>query len=361
MRFVGHQQQLGGVRLVQLEDGSERGVRALEFRTTTGLEFASIVDRAFDIGWCRFQGRSIAWHSPTGFAAPWYRESQGLGFLRTFPGGLFVTCGLDHILFPETDPHDTYNYPGRQETEYGLHGRISSTPGRIVGYGEEWGADGCTLFVEGEARQVGALAENLLLRRRIEVDLDGRTIRWRDEVVNEGHYRTPHMMLYHINLGAPLLDESSELLAPIAAVLFATPTATGGEDEHLRFAGPQAGFLEQAFSHDLVAGSGGRCTVALMNHADDAHPWGIALRFDKSRFPFFFQWRYLDEGTYVLGLEPSTNGITGRQGARGAGELLQLEPGEARVYEQEIEIIVGADERDRVKLEIQQTSAQVEA
>ena len=92
---VGHLQQLGGTRLVTLQDGVERGVRVVEFRTAAGLDFGVLVDRAMDIAWCRYNGRSISWLSPVGLIGPWYREPEGLGFLRTFQGGLLVTCGLD--------------------------------------------------------------------------------------------------------------------------------------------------------------------------------------------------------------------------------------------------------------------------
>jgi hypothetical protein len=351
MRSVGHLQQLGGIRLVSLEDGAERGVRVLEFRTTEGLEFGAIVDRALDIGWCRFRGRSVAWHSPTGFVGPWYREPMGLGSLRSFPGGLFTTCGLDHILFPETDENDTYNYPSRSATEYGLHGRVSSTPATLRSYGEHWDGGECELRAEGEVRQAGALAENLVLRRTLTVPLDGREIVWEDEVRNEGHYATPHMFLYHMNIGAPLLDAACELVAPIRAVRFETPTVTQ-PDEHLSFHEPRPGFLEQAFSHDLAPGPDGRASVMLLNHADPDEPWGVVLRFDREQFPFFFQWRYFDAGTYVIGLEPSTNGISGRAAAREAGELTMLEPGEARTYRNQFQIVVGKDETEQVRAEI---------
>jgi hypothetical protein len=343
MRAYGHMQQLGGVRLVTLEDGAERGVRVLELRTTTGLELGIVVDRGFDVGWCRHNGRSIAWHSPTGFAGPWYREPAGLGFLRNFPGGLFVTCGLDHILFPESDPQDTYNYPGRTETEYGLHGRVSHTPAVVRTYGERWEDGRCVLFAEGEVRQAGALAETLVLRRRVEVDLDGLEIRWRDEVSNEGHLPGPHMLLYHMNLGAPLVGPASRLHAPVRGVRFATPTATGEPGEHLEFPPPRADFAEQAFSHDMACDVDGTVPVAVTNHDDPANPWGVLLRYDGARFPYFLQWRYFAAGTYVLGLEPSTNGITGRAGARADNELTILEPGESRVYENRLELLAGAE------------------
>jgi hypothetical protein len=53
LRRVGRLEQVAGVRLTTLGDGSERGVRLLEFRTGSGFEFDVIVDRAFDIGRCQ--------------------------------------------------------------------------------------------------------------------------------------------------------------------------------------------------------------------------------------------------------------------------------------------------------------------
>ena len=66
--------QFAGVRLVELADGVERGVRMLEFRTGTGLRFTVLVDRALDIAECEHKGRAIGWHSPTGFRHPGVHE-----------------------------------------------------------------------------------------------------------------------------------------------------------------------------------------------------------------------------------------------------------------------------------------------
>jgi hypothetical protein len=339
----GHPQQLGGARLVTLEDGAERGVRAVEFRTTTGLEFASIVDRCMDIGWFRFGGRSLAWHSPAGFAGPWYREPDGMGFLRTFPGGLVVTCGLDHILFPQDDAADTYLYPGRSGTSYGLHGRASNTPATLRGYGEHWSGGQCTLYAEGEVRQAGSLAESLVLRRRIEVGLDGSTVRWHDTVANDGYQPTPHMLLYHINLGAPLLSPSTSFDAPVERVRFHTETATGAPEEYRSVPPPHPDFVEQVYSHQLSAAADGTVPVAVINWQRPDHPWGVLLRYPAAAFPYFFQWRYFSAGTYVLGLEPSTNGLEGRQQARSQGELALLGPGETRSYHVDLELLDGLD------------------
>src|SRR4051794_18416797 len=114
LKRVGRLEQIAGVRLFTLGDGTERGMRGLEFRTGTGFIFEVLVDRAFDIGRCELAGQALGWQSGTGFAGPWYFEPEGLGFLRTWGGGLLTTAGLDQAFFPATDTAAQYHYPPKQ-------------------------------------------------------------------------------------------------------------------------------------------------------------------------------------------------------------------------------------------------------
>ena len=346
MRRVGHLQQLGGTRLVTLGDGAERGVRAVEFRTTAGLEFAVLVDRAMDIGWTRWRGRSVAWHSPRGFVAPAFKELESLdrlGWLRTWGGGLFTTAGLDHILFPQSDSHDTYNSSVTDHMDYGMHGRVSVEPARLLGYGEEWRDGTCYLFAEGEVTQATALFEHIVLRRRVETTLDGAEITWTDTVINNGHQPTPQMLLYHVNLGSPLVGERSELHLPSREVRWTTPTVPDRDGFHLEFTPPDPSFVEQAIEHDMAPSADGRVRLALINRDLEEQPWGVSFDYDKARFPYFFQWRVLAAGTYAIGFEPATNGVTTRDEAREAGELTILEPGESRTSSTTLGVVEGAD------------------
>jgi hypothetical protein len=84
----------------------------------------------------RFPG-PLGWLSRVGFTGPWYYEPEGLGFFRNFAGGLLTTCGLEHTLFMAEDTAEHY-YPPKKTETFGLHGRISNRPARLVGYGEHW-------------------------------------------------------------------------------------------------------------------------------------------------------------------------------------------------------------------------------
>jgi hypothetical protein len=342
LRRVGRLEQAAGVRLVTLSDGIERGVRVLEFRTGSGFAFDVLVDRAFDVGRCEHNGRPLSWLSPAGFAHPSYREPEGLGFLRTWGGGLLTTAGLDHALSPAEDAAGRYHYLPKETESYGLHGRVSNVPARLAGYGERWEGDGrCVLWAEGEVLQAAVFGERLLLRRRIEAWVGESRLTICDEVENVGFDATPHMLLYHVNAGWPLVDEGSELLAPAAAVRPCGGYPAGGYGE---FHAPEAGYVERVFEQDLAAEEGGTVPVGVVNRSLGL---GVYQVYRREQLPHHLVWRMLGEGAYVVGLEPSTNRAAGRLDARERGELIELAPGEGRAYELELGALVGEGEIDR--------------
>ncbi len=338
---VGRLEQVAGVRLVTLGDGVERGVRVLEFRTGSGFVFDILVDRAMDVGRCEIGGRALGWQSATGFAGPWYYEPEELGWLRSFGGGLLTTCGLEHALFMAEDTAEQYHYPAKTTERYGLHGRISSRPARLTGYGERWDEDDCTLWATGEILQAAVFGEQLLLRRRVEARVGASRLTIHDEVVNIGHDRTPHMYLYHVNVGFPVLDDGAELLVPTTNP---TPRGDHAVEGYRAFHGPTAGYVEQVTEHEIQSEADGSVPVAVVNRARGIGAYEV---FNRQQLPHHFVWRMLGQGTYAVGIEPSTNRTAGRLDARSRGELIELEPGEERVYDLELGALEGTEAIDR--------------
>lgn len=330
MRRAGSIQQVGGVRLVTMGDGAERGVRVLEFRTGTGFEFDVIVDRAMDIGRCEQSGRALGWLSDVGYAGPWYYEPEGLGWLRGFYGGLLTTCGLEHALQPAEDTAAQYRYPGKPTEAYGLHGRISDRPARLTGYGERWEGDQCVLWAQGEVLQAAVFGEHLLLRRRIEARLGESRLSIQDEVENVGFDRTPHMFLYHVNIGFPVVDDGSEILAPERNVSALGDYAVDG---YTCLDAPMPDHVERVYEHELAAEPDGIVPVGIVNRALGL---GVYQLYNQGQLPHHFVWRMLGEGTYVVGIEPCTNRPAGRLDARSRGELIELAAGERRSYSLEL-------------------------
>lgn len=336
--------QFAGVRLMTLGDGVERGIRLLEFRTGTGLRFTTLVDRALDIADCEFKGQSIGWHSPSGFRHPGlhdYEGEGGLGWLRSF-SGLLVTCGLDHILFMYDAPTDSYVYGPRKTASHSIHGRISTIPARLSGYGERWEGERCFLWAEGVVQQAAVFGEDLHLIRRIEAEVGTNEIRLTDRVVNHGFYRTPHMFCYHINVAHPVLDEGSRYLAPVRDVVWAAHAGADYRKQNVGYRtlpAPQLEFHEQVWQHEMAADADGNVPVALVN---DRLGLGIEVTTRKDQFPCQYEWQNLQSGQYALGIEPSTNHVLGNAAARERGEMIWLEHGEERRYDSAFRVLDGA-------------------
>lgn len=277
---VGDLRQLASVRRIALDDGPERGVRALAFSTGGGLDFWVLTDRSFDIGPLWFRGTPIAWQGANGFRGPALHDAGddgGYGFTRSF-SGLLVTCGMDHV----RQPGD-----GRP-----LHGRLPFTPGRLLAYGEDWRRDEPVLFCEGEITQARFGGEALRLRRRIEAPIGTTELRIMDEVENLSGQEQPHEMLYHFNLGFPAINEGTrirlgnDLLAgPLSAPCKAAEAVVACHEVGERHA---------------------NCTIVtpLPDARDELR---ISIGFDRNTLPFLQLWQDLAPHRYIIGIEPCTS------------------------------------------------------
>jgi hypothetical protein len=327
--------QLGGIRQVVLGDGPERGVRAADVRTGSGLNYAVLLDRGMDIGPAEYRGVPLAWVSPTGPVAPAFYDGRGIGWLRSFHGGLLTTCGLTQTGVPNVD----------QGEELGLHGRISHTPARQVSHQGQWDGDEYTFWVEGQMREVSVFGHDLRLTRRITGTLGQPKLTIEDRVENMGYEPAPHMILYHCNLGFPLLSSNSRLVVPSTAIEPRDDVAAKGLARLASFEDPTPHYAEQCFFHTFEPDSTGHVTVQLTNSE-----LGLTfqMRFRHRELPEMVQWKQVGQGTYVLGLEPANCRVEGRSAARAHGTLVELEPGGVCDYFLEMTILadqVGAGER----------------
>lgn len=348
-RHAGMLSQFAGVRLMTLDDGVERGIRMLEFRTGTGFRFTVLIDRALDVADCEYRGAAIGWHSPSGFRHPGLHEYEGeggLAFLRSF-SGLIVSCGLDHILFMHSDAADHYHYVHRKTVDSSIHGRIGTIPGRLTSYGEAWEGDECTLYCEGTVQQSTVFGEDLHLIRRIETKVGSNEFLLKDCVVNHGFYRTPHMFLYHINIGHPVLAEGSRYLAPIRQTVWAAHADKYGEQNvgYRTLPGPQRSFHEQVWQHEMAADRDGRVPVAVVNDGfGGGRGLGFLIESNKREFPAQYEWQNFQEGQYAIGIEPSTNHVFGKPFAKERAELIWLEHDEQKSYTTRFAVLDGAGE-----------------
>lgn len=328
LRRIGRLEQVAGIEPFVFDDGPARGVRAFRFRTGGGLSFDVIGDRGMDLGFAEHMGTPLTWLSPNGFVAPSFHEPGGEGWLNSFPGGLLVTCGLRNV-----------GPPGERGGEkFGLHGRASNIPASRVSYDTFWDDEGCVLEVRGQIREASVFGPNLVLRRRIFARVGESRVRIEDQVENEGFDPEPLMVLYHFNLGWPLLDKTSRLTGPGKTGEQPEPRddeAKTGLDTWDRFSAPTPGFEERVFYHRPDAGADG---VAEARVENPALGLVFSVRFRPDELPEFVQWTMTGEGTYVLGLEPATCRVEGPAAEEAAGRVVELEPGETRSHHLEVEV-----------------------
>lgn len=346
-RHMGDLSQVMGVELSTFADGPERGVRVLRFRSGSGLEFDILPDRGMDLAAMTFRGVPIGWRSPTGFRSPWLHEAEsedGLGWLRSF-SGMLNTSGLDHIMAPAEEDADHYRYPHRSRIRHGLHGRAAYIPARLKGYGLRWENDRCWLYAEGEVRQAAMFAENLLLERRVEVEVGTDTLTMTDKVTSLGFHPTPHALLYHINIGWPVVDAGTRLTAPIRSTPFTTHDAAKVEVGPIEQTAPRSNFVEQVYEHEVAKEADGTVPAGLINRGfawpDGGKGLGVALAFDGHAMPALFQWQNLQEGNYVIGIEPATLHAGSRADHKARGTLPHLGHGESRSYRLAITPLAG--------------------
>lgn len=338
----GDMTQFAGVRAVTLNEGSQNGVRALDFYTGSGLRFTVLPDRGLDIAAAEWRGVPLAWHSSTGAPHPAFYEADGIGWLRGFYGGLLATCGLMNVAVPSEDQGETF----------GLHGRISYIPAKNVSYDAEWDGDDYVLTARGKLRETRLFGENVLLTRTITTRMGSDVITLEDQVENQSFAATPFMILYHINAGFPVLDAGSELLID-STVTPRDAEAQKGVKVAKRGAAPTPGFKEHVHHHQVTPGADGWATAALVNRGfNDGQGFGLAVRYRPDELPYFWQWRMVGEGAYVMGLEPANCHVLGRGEERRRGRLPMLKAGERRTHHLEISAVTSAAEIEQLTTQV---------
>jgi len=325
--------QVGGIETAILDNGPGKGTRIAWVNTGTGLRYKVVIDRGLDIADASYNAHSLAWISHLGVVAPSPTGYRGIEWLNGFGGGLLTTCGLDHVGGPESDEYG----------ERGLHSQFSGLPATIESIIQPDPLAGrLDMQITGIIKQSRPLGAQLVLRRTISGKLGEPTIRIQDEVVNHGNTPAPHMLLYHMNLGWPLVDEGADICwrGPWESREGADKAKIFQAGQPFRKGSPpledHVGGGEEAAFIDVEADDDGTCCCGIHNPNI-----GIALsiEFKKNQLPWLTNWQHWGPGECVVGLEPGTHPPIGQAKARQNGSLILLEPQERREYEVVVRIM----------------------
>jgi len=327
---VGDLSQICNVRRMVYTEGIASGIQALEVTTGSGLNFTVLPSRGLDISHASFNGSPLAWISAQGETSPFLYQPEGLEWLRSFFGGLLTTCGMTYASHPCEDEGE----------QLGLHGRVSNYPAENVNVTKEWDGDDYYITISGNVRETKVFGDNLILKRTIRTSLGACKLSINDTIENNGFKDSPLMMLYHINIGWPVVSESSRLITPSGDVFPFDDNARSEPDSWSKFISPQPNYQERVYLHEMTPDSEGRICCALINEEREI---GVYLNYPKREFPHFIEWKMMGQGEYVVGIEPGN--ITGhRAKMRSDGTLEFIKPSAKRSFSLEIGVLNGKNE-----------------
>ena len=317
--YIGHDSQLYGVEEHRLVGGKGDGMRLYEVNNGKGLMLTVSPDRNGDITRLRYKGINLSYMSPCGYVAPAYYDSIGSNWLQSFTAGFLTTCGLQAVGSPCTD----------EEEELPLHGSIANIPCEQAYWTEEDGE----LVIHTVTKDEIIFGRKLRLSRRLRVSMEENCFVIEDTISNTGDRVEPFEILYHMNMGYPLLDEDSVVTIPSMEVVPRDDHAAEDIENWMRMEKPTAGYQERCYYHKFADSAG---SAEIYQPKLDMR---LKITFDAKELDGFVEWKMMGIRDYVLGLECGNCYPDGRDVMRRTGMLKFLQPGEKKTYSVEISLV----------------------
>ena len=318
-QYIGHDTQVYGIEEHRLVGGKGDGMRLLEVNNGKGLEMTVSLDRCADISRLRFKGINMSYFSPCGYVAPAYYQPTGTDWLKSFTAGFLTTCGLEAVGSPCT-------YEG---VEYPLHGTIANTPAEQA----YWFEENDELVVRATMKDEVLFARKMRLNREYRISLKNNEFEIIDTIENTGDSEQAMEILYHMNMGYPLLDEDSVVTIPAKEVVPRNEHAANDIENCLQVTKPEAGYIERCYYHKF-ADENGKASIYQPKLG-----MGLEIRFNAKELDGFVEWKLMGVRDYVLGLECGNCYPDGRDVMRNIGMLKFLQPGEKKTYRVKISMM----------------------
>ena len=319
------------VRTRRLAGGRRDGVMLVELVAGSTKVFV-LPDRGLGIWKVMAGDVELGWQSPVhGPVHPRFvplAEPSGLGWLDGFDE-LVARCGLVSNGAADFDASGRLRHP--------LHGRIANLPAHHLDVTLDEAAN--TITLTGAVDETRFLVHALRLTTSLTIRADRPRISWNDTVKNISERPTTMQLLYHVNLGPPLLSPGAELVAAVEELAPRDAAATADGPAWNRYDAPRAGRGEEVHFARLKPDASGRATAMLVAPGGRA----AALSWTAATLPCFTLWKNqggLADG-YVTGLEPGTNFPNPRSFEETQGRVVPLAPGASVTFDLALELLVG--------------------
>lgn len=302
--------------LASVSDGAGRSGGVLRARVAGGLDLEVLPDRGFDIGAACYSGWPLAWVSPVADARP-LDVPAGDAWLARFAGGLLTTCGPENI--------------GPPTGRAGLHGSHSHRPGRPVELRSGVRDGRPFVLLAGTVDYAAVLGPTARLDRVIESTVDERgraVLRVADEIVNEGPDPFPAAVLYHVNLGAPLVRPGTAIRWPGTRRTEREPCPAVPDPSTM----PEP---TDQLTESVVAHTGPRVDPDGRVRVHVIAPDGLTVEvaWTADTLPYSYQWTVPTRRRWALGIEPASAPLFGPDRAAADAGIPAVPMGTVRRHE----------------------------
>lgn len=327
------------VRLRTLHGGKQEGSQLLSIRTDD-MEIILIPTRGLGFHSVTAGDAQLGWESPvTEVVHPSFMDlgsRGGLGWLDGFNEWL-CRCGLEWSGHPGEDRF--VNNVGDEATmDVTLHGKIANIPVSKLSVTIDDGV----IMVEAETHERMFHGPKLVLHSRVHIPKRGTAFRIEDIVENRSSRPQEFQLLYHCNVGRPVLGDGAKVVIDAASIEPFNERASEGLASYDTYGPPTPGFVEQVYC--IVPKPDPQGTARVLLH-DAQGATGVALSYRLDELPCFTLWKNTGavEDGYVTGIEPGTSFPRTRRLEREAGRVPVLQPGQARSFGITVDVVATKD------------------
>jgi len=274
---ISNLEQVASLRRYTLTDGRGKGLDVIDCDNGK-IRFLLNVSKALDMMQLYCDGKNMTFISKNGFI------KRELPFADRFEGGMVYTCGLDSA--------------GEREG-FDEHGSFHNIPAEVI----RAECNESEIVVEAIIRDTRMGGKNLVFRRRVSTRLGSDTVSVRDRLTNEGYSDEPYCILYHVNIGYPMLSDGARIVAEAEECTPRTEWAEKNLDSAFRIASPEIGMEEVCYYLKVR-----KPVVSLVNEKIGKK---FTVSYSGDTLPHFLAWKNMTCGDYAVGLEPCNTKLDG--------------------------------------------------
>lgn len=226
------------------------------------------------------------WHKGTNISFVCKNGIVGreVAYASRFEGGMLYTCGLDNI--------------GARDG-FEIHGKLHCTPAKILSVI----CDEEKIEVVGEIELTALFGQDLLIRRTVSTKIGSSKVSVKDELLNRGTKAENYCLLYHCNVGYPMLDEGTTVEQDASSIIPRTPHAKEHIADRTCFPAPVDNEEESCYYI--------KNNVPVVTVTNKKLGKKLTLSYTGDTLPCQVQWVTNASHDYALGIEPSTSFMDG--------------------------------------------------